>query len=129
MLQMLKDRVAIRPLSDPDKIGSIYIPETAKRKSDQGVIIYIGPDVEELSVGDHILYPAYSGTKITVVGEGMYLIMPEKEIVAVLGEGERVFTQREIEAWLDRSYSEDGAEFFDAFMDLLTGADVRSLEL
>lgn len=133
MLLMLDDRVAIRPLSDPDKIGSIYIPETAKRRSDQGIVIYRGPNVEEIKVGDHVLFPAYSGNKVTVVGEGMYIIMPESEIVAVLGEGERVFTQREIEKFLDRAWDVEGngtiESFIHSIMDQITNAEVRELEL
>ena len=135
MLQMLKDRVAIRPLADPDKIGSIYIPDTAKRKSDQGVIIYRGPEVKELKVGDHVLFPAYSGTKITVVGEGMYYVMPEEEVSAVLGEGERVFTMQEIEIALDHVYDiqsdKDSLvwDYVQSVLDLFSNADVRALEV
>ena len=132
MLLMLRDRVAIRTISDPDKIGHIWVPDTAKRKSDQGVIIYIGDDVKELKVGDHVLFPAYSGTQVAVAEEGHYLIMPEEEIVAVLGEGERVFTQKEVESYLDRAWqqavTEDVKTYIDAFMDLLTGAEIRAME-
>ncbi len=101
-MQMLDDKVAIRTLSDPDKIGLIIIPETAKRRSDQGVIIYRGPNVEDLKVGDHVLFPAYSGTKVVVAEEGHFLIMPEEEIVAVLGEGEKVFTLDQIGTKIER---------------------------
>jgi len=104
MLQMLDDRVAIRTLSDPDKHGSIWIPDTAKKKSDQGVIIYRGPNVKDLKVGDHVLFPAYSGTKVVVADEGHFLIMPEEEIVAVLGEGEKVFTLDQVGEKIDRAW-------------------------
>lgn len=133
MLKMLDDKVAIRPLSDPDKIGSIWVPDTAKRKQDQGIIIYRGPNTENLLIGDHVLYPAYSGTKIVVGGEGTYVIMPEDEVVAVLGEGHRVYTQDEIESFLDRAYvqvsgGDEVTEYIDAFMDLLTNAPIRAME-
>lgn len=135
MLQMLKDRVAIRPLSDPDKIGSIIIPETAKKRSDQGVVIYRGPDVKELKVGDHVLFPAYSGTKINVVDEGVYIVMPEEEISAVLGEGERVFTMQEFEQAIDkvwysgRDWGDSAFEFATEVLQHLGSATVRALEL
>ena len=104
MLLMLRDRIAIRTISDPDKIGMIWVPDTAKRKSDQGVVIYIGDDVKELKVGDHVLFPAYSGTQVVIADEGHFLIMPEEEIVAVLGEGEKVFTLAQIEDKIERAW-------------------------
>lgn len=104
MLQLLDDKVAIRPLSDPDKIGLIIIPEMAKRRSDQGVIIYRGPNVKELKVGDHVLFPAYSGSRIVVEDEGHFLIMPEEEIVAILGEGEKVFTLIQVGEKIERAW-------------------------
>lgn len=134
MLQMLRDRVAIRTISDPDMVGSLYIPETAKRRSDQGVIIYKGDDVEELKVGDHVLFSAYSGTQISVAEEGHYLIMPESEVVAVLGEGERVFTQKDIESAIDkvwysgRDWGDVAFDFATEVLEHLSSAEIRAME-
>lgn len=139
-MQMLDDRVAIRPLSDPDKIGSIWVPDTAKKRQDQGIIIYRGPNTKDLKVGDHVLYPAYSGTKIVVADEGTYTIMPEDEVVALLGEGHRVYTQNEIEATLDEAFNnlyairhdlsnrDDIRDYINSVMDLLSSAPIRAME-
>jgi chaperonin GroES len=115
-------------------VGSLYIPETAKRKSDQGVIIYKGDDVEELKVGDHVLFSAYSGTQISVAEEGHYLIMPESEVVAVLGEGERVFTQKDIESAIDkvwysgRDWGDVAFDFATEVLEHLSSAEIRAME-
>jgi len=84
-------------------------------------------------VGDHVLFPAYSGRKVVVGDEGMYIIMPEDEVVALLGEGERIFTQDEIEDFLDRAYvqvsgGDEATKYIEAFMDLLTSAPIRAME-
>ena len=92
-IKPLADRVVVKPLEIEDaKVGSIYIPETAKEKPQEGEIVAAGPgkisDSGELvkmqvKVGNKVLYGKYSGTEVTIDGED-YLIMRESDILAII---------------------------------------------
>lgn len=92
-IKPLADRVVVKPLEQEEaKVGSIYIPETAKEKPQQGEVIAVGPGkvtdsgdkvAIEVKVGDKVLYGKYSGTEVTVDNED-YLIMRESDILAVI---------------------------------------------
>ena len=53
----LRDRIFVEYLDDDTEksAGGIYIPETAKEKSQKGTVRAIGPDVKLVKVGDSIL--------------------------------------------------------------------------
>lgn len=94
MLNMLDDRVAVIPVDDPPKIGSLWIPDTAKRRAEQGVVKYRGDNVKELKIGDHVLFSCYSGTRITYQDEGHLIVMQEADVIALLsGSGEIILTR------------------------------------
>jgi co-chaperonin GroES (HSP10) len=81
-LSLLENKIAVIPLDEPDKIGHIWVPDQAKQRTDQGVVRYKGPDVKGLFLGDHVLFGGYTGTKISVEGEGVFFIMREDDVVA-----------------------------------------------
>ena len=92
-IKPLGDRVLIRPLdAQEEKVGSIYIPDTAKEKPQEGIIEAIGPGrtedgkliAPEVKVGDKVLYGKYSGTEIKKDGQE-YLIVRESDVLAILG--------------------------------------------
>ena len=90
-LKLLKTKVAIIPIADPDvSPGGIIIPESAKQKIDQGVVKYRGAEVSEVKVGDHVIFSGYAGTKISIADEGFFYIMEERDVVAILQDGEAV---------------------------------------
>jgi len=92
-IKPLADRVVVKPLEqDEAKVGSIYIPETAKEKPQEGQVVAVGPGTAsdsgektplDVKVGDRVLYGKYSGTEVTVSGED-YLIMRESDILAII---------------------------------------------
>jgi chaperonin GroES len=92
-LRPLGDRVLVRP-DDSDKPlpSGLVIPDTAKEKPQEGLILAVGPgayhegtriplDVKE---GDRIVYSKYGGTEVTLEGEDL-LILAERDILAVVG--------------------------------------------
>lgn len=87
-IEVLEDKLAIIPLADPDMIGSIYIPDKAKQRIDQGIVKYKGPKVKEVFVGAHVLFSGYSGDKIAVEDEGELYIMQEEDIICILNDEE-----------------------------------------
>jgi chaperonin GroES len=93
-LRPLADRVIVEPLEGEEKTASgLLLPETAKEKPQEGLILAIGPgrwDEEgkkrvemEVAVGDKVVFAKYSGSEFKL-DEKKYLIMSEKDILAVL---------------------------------------------
>ena len=88
MIRPLADRVLIEPKEAETKTASgIYIPDTAKEKPQQGVVLAAGPGKKdepmEVKVGDNVLYGKYAGTEVTVDGK-TYPIVKQSDIQAIL---------------------------------------------
>ena len=88
MIKPLADRVVIEPREAETKTAAgLYIPDTAKEKPQQGVIVAAGPGKKdepmEVKVGDQVLYGKYSGTEVTVDGRKL-LIVRQSDILAIL---------------------------------------------
>ena len=92
-LRPLDDRVVIKPSEAQEKTaGGIFLPDTAKEKPQEGIILAAGPgkilddgkreqmDVKE---GDRVLYSKYAGTEFKVDGEEL-LIVSQKDILAIV---------------------------------------------
>ena len=88
----LADRVAIRPLEETEQMkGGLYIPDTAKKKPIQGVVIAVGPGrmdrgqrvPMELKVGDRVVYGKYTGSQVELEEEEIILIR-ESDVIAKL---------------------------------------------
>ena len=88
------DRVVIEAAAAEEKTASgIYIPDTAKEKPQQGVVVAVGPGKHaeqtgslvplNVKVGDQVLYSKYAGTEVTIDGKE-YLIMRESDILGSL---------------------------------------------
>ncbi len=84
-IKPLGKRVLIKPVKEAERTASgIYIPETAKEKKKQGIVVELG-NVEEKELpvkkGDTILYAGYSSEELEVDGE-KYLILDIKDVLA-----------------------------------------------
>ena len=92
-MKPLADRVVIKPSPADEKTkGGIILPDTAKEKPVEGVVVAVGPGKitddgkkisPEVKVGDKVLYGKYSGTEVTIEGDE-YLIMREADIFAIV---------------------------------------------
>ncbi|OAQ41637.1 co-chaperone GroES [Pedobacter psychrophilus] len=93
-IKPIADRVVVEAAAAEEKTASgIYIPDTAKEKPSQGIIVAVGSGKfadstgaqipMDVKVGDKVLYSKYGGTEITYEGKE-YLIMRESDIYAVL---------------------------------------------
>ena len=84
-LKPLGDRILVEALPAENKVGGIYIPDTAQEKPQKGKVVAVGPGNTEnpvtLKVGEQILYGKYSGTEIKYEGID-YLIMRESDVLA-----------------------------------------------
>jgi chaperonin GroES len=92
-LRPLGDRVVIQPTPRDEMTKSgIVLPDTAKEKPQEGLILAIGPgrilddgkrepiDVKE---GQKVLYAKYAGTEFKIDGDEL-LILSQKDILAVV---------------------------------------------
>lgn len=92
-IKPLADRVLIEAAPDKEeKIGSIFIPDTAKEKPNVGVVVAAGPGKVtddgktvplQVKAGQKVLYGKYSGTEIKENGKE-YLIVRESDILAIV---------------------------------------------
>jgi chaperonin GroES len=82
--QPLGNRVLVERVEDSQTTASgIIIPDNAKEKPSQGKIVAIGGDVEEISVGDTVVFGKYSGNDITLDGSE-FLIMDADDIFGII---------------------------------------------
>ncbi len=91
-IKPLSDRVVIEPLEEMEvKKGSIIIPDTAKERPMEGMVVEAGPGKTEdgkkipmeVKKGDKVLYGKYSGTEVTI-DDTEYLIMRESDVLAII---------------------------------------------
>ena len=84
----LFDRIVVKPIIEENKTASgIFIPDSAKEKPQEGVIISVGPGKKDeqmvLKAGDMVLFSKYGGTEFKC-GDDVYLIMRESDVYAVI---------------------------------------------
>ena len=89
----LHDRVLVRRVDSEEKTaGGIIIPDTAKEKPSEGVIVSVGPGARDeagnvialdVKAGDRVLFGKWSGTEVKIDGEDL-LIMKESDIMGVI---------------------------------------------
>ncbi|HLV82557.1 co-chaperone GroES [Devosia alba] len=89
----LHDRVVVRRLDGEEKTkGGIIIPDTAKEKPSEGVIVAVGPGARDdngkitaldVKAGDRVLFGKWSGTEVKVNDEEL-LIMKESDIMGII---------------------------------------------
>ena len=92
-LMPLGDRVVVESVEQAQKsAGGVILPDTAKEKPQEGVIIAVGPGRKtdkgevikiDLKVGDKVIYSKYSGSEIKIEGKE-YLIVSEKDVLAIV---------------------------------------------
>ncbi len=89
----LHDRVVVRRVDSEEKTkGGIIIPDTAKEKPSEGVVVSVGPGARDdngktvapdVKAGDRVLFGKWSGTEVKVDGEDL-IIMKESDIMGVI---------------------------------------------
>ena len=92
-IRPLQDRILVKRLEAQEaKKGGIIIPDTAKEKPQEGVVIAVCPGwwgddgkliPMEVKAGDRILFGKYSGSEVKVADEE-HLIMREEDVLGIL---------------------------------------------
>jgi chaperonin GroES len=94
-LQPLGDRVVIKPTPREEMTKSgIVLPDTAKEKPQEGMILAVGPGAfdndgkrvaMDVNVGQKVLYGKYAGTEFKLDDDDL-LIVSQKDILAVVAD-------------------------------------------
>ncbi len=89
----LYDRILVKRVEEEQKTaGGLFIPDSAKEKPQQGVIVAVGQGKVqedgslrklELKAGDKILFAKYSGSDIKMDGVE-HLILREDDVLGVI---------------------------------------------
>ena len=92
-IRPLQDRVIVKRLEEEGKTkGGIIIPDTAKEKPMEGIVIAVGKGKTaddgkliklDVKAGDRILFGKYSGTEVKIDGVE-HLIMREDDILGII---------------------------------------------
>ena len=92
-LRPLHDRVLVKRLEEQEaRHGSIFIPDSAQEKPQEGRVIAVGPGKVTddgatipmaLKAGDRILFGKYSGNEVRLDGTE-YLIIKEEDVLGIL---------------------------------------------
>jgi chaperonin GroES len=92
-IRPLQDRILVRRLEEDEMTkGGIIIPDTAKEKPSEGLVVAVGKgkvseDGKKIPLdvkkNDRILFSKYGGTDVNIEGEE-YLIMREDDVLGVI---------------------------------------------
>jgi len=105
MLRLPRNRVACVPIFDSSdsgikgydnaeaalgyqkpKSGNIVLHDAYRERVDQGLVKYVGAGVTRekngFGVGDMVIFSGYSGELVSIEGEGLFIILPARFIVA-----------------------------------------------
>src|SRR5579859_7278764 len=92
-IKPLGDRILVEPIEEKEvKKGGIIIPDTAKEKSQEGIVRVLGTGKTddngkkvafEVKAGDRVLVSQYGGTEIKVDGKE-YKIFNADDLIAIL---------------------------------------------
>jgi len=93
MLKPLGDRVLVEILEEAEQktAGGLFVPDTAKEKSQRGKVVAVGSGrlldngqraPIEVNEGDTVLFAKYGGNEVSLEGKN-YSILAERDILAV----------------------------------------------
>lgn len=97
-IRPLYDRIVVKRIEEGEtKHGSLFIPDSAKEKPQEGEVVAVGKGKRledgkviplDVAVGDRILFGKYSGSDIKLDGNE-FLIMREDEVLGILQGGSK----------------------------------------
>jgi chaperonin GroES len=96
-LQPLANRILVRRLEKQQTVGSILLPDSAKKEQEQAEVVAVGPGKLDkngqlipmpVQVGQRILMEKYSGQKVGPFGDDdeEFIILRDSDVIAIIEE-------------------------------------------
>ena len=92
-LRPLADRLVVEPIEGEEiTAGGVFVPETAKEKPQEGMVLAVGPGrrdddgnriAMDVKKGDKVLYAKYAGTEVKLDDKKL-LILKESDVLALV---------------------------------------------
>ena len=92
-IKPLGDKIVVKRLEAQEVTkGGIVLPDSAKEKPREGMVISVGPGkvlddgkrgALQVKANDRILFSSYAGTEVKLDGEE-YLVMSEEDVLAIV---------------------------------------------
>jgi chaperonin GroES len=77
------DRIIVKRAELPETPATgIVVPASQTKALDEGTVVAVGEQIDDLEVGDYVCFLEYAGTKVTIDGEE-YLSMRDEEVHGV----------------------------------------------
>jgi chaperonin GroES len=93
VLKPIGDRIVAKPTAAEEVTkGGIILPDTAKEKPQEALVVAVGPGrtldngtviPQEVKAGDKIIYSKYGGTEVKLGGEE-YVILRQDDILSIV---------------------------------------------
>jgi len=88
-LQLLWPHLLVRPDQLPSSVGKIILPEARAQRPVSGLIIDVGPGLEDnYSDGDRVIFAEYAGHSFTIDKENLLILNPSEVLGRIVGGGE-----------------------------------------
>lgn len=77
-------RVVVRAELPGDKIGSIFIPERARKQPLVGDVVLVGDKVTTVQVGERVMFPSIAWSRFNAEGYGFpHMLLKEEDLLCV----------------------------------------------
>lgn len=92
-IKPLEDRIVIKQVEAEQTTASgLVIPDTAKEKPQEGIVVAVGPGriddngnrvPLDIAEGDKVIYSKYGGTEVKYAGEE-FLVLSARDVLAIV---------------------------------------------
>ena len=80
----LGERLLVKSVEESNTTASgIIIPDNAKEKPNRAEVLAVGSEVEDVKVGDTVVYGKYAGTELTLEEEN-YIVLELGDVLGVI---------------------------------------------
>ena len=82
-ITLKKNRILVKKFNKEEKTkAGIYMPESEQEAPEGGVVVSIGPDSDDIKVGNKIRYMAHVENNVVLVDREEYLLMRDDDVWA-----------------------------------------------
>lgn len=78
--------IAKKAQAETRSAGGLHLPDNMNTNEVQGIVVSVGPDVDELQEGDRIVWEIHCGHSIRATGESL-IILKQKDVWSKVEDG------------------------------------------